>query len=156
MSSYVNPQNGLSKETWLKNNCSSGPLSAIRPWESELYKEQLPVCLVDNGPFTAAGITYSEHEFNDFNNPHDHRSKEWYIVPISRLFQVSDLHRYIKVDEVVEDATTETSIGTSYYNQSIASQVAETAIDTMAAFLVVDVVSEVLSSVADSIESVFD
>lgn len=154
MGAYINPQNGQSKEAWLKSNCNSGPLSAMRPWNTNLYQASLPVCLVDNGAFTAAAIAYNEREFNDFNDPHDHRPKVWFIVSIDRLTQVSDLHKYITINEVVEDMTVVGS--TNYYSPNVAAQVTETAIDTIATILVVDAISDLFSGTVDSVESLFD
>ena len=44
------------------------------------FKEDL-VCVVDNGPFAAAGYAFDEQEFNDFNDPNDLRPKKWFVVP---------------------------------------------------------------------------
>lgn len=41
----------------------------------------IPVCVVDNGPFEAAGVCYSQKEFNAFTQPEDYRDKTWLIVP---------------------------------------------------------------------------
>lgn len=38
------------------------------------------VCVVDNGPFDAAGYCFSEEEFKVFAS-NDGRSKRWLIVP---------------------------------------------------------------------------
>lgn len=38
------------------------------------------VCVVNNGPFDAAGYAYSEEEMNHFKLPDD-RPKQWLIVP---------------------------------------------------------------------------
>lgn len=48
------------------------------PFNNE--SSQLPVCLVDNGWMTAAGIAFDEHEMNDFMHP-DSRPKQWFLVP---------------------------------------------------------------------------
>lgn len=78
MGFYINPKDGSSKEDWLKKN---GSLLVFGPsefsWKDDV--EFLPVCLVDNGPFTAAGIAFNEREFQAFNRPDD-RPKEWYKV----------------------------------------------------------------------------
>lgn len=42
-------------------------------------KALLPVCLVDNGAFTAAGIAYCPQEAQAFAKP-DGRAKQWYLV----------------------------------------------------------------------------
>lgn len=46
---------------------------------------ELPVCLVDNGAFTAAGIAYDPRERDDFLRD-DGRTKYWFAVRRSRLF----------------------------------------------------------------------
>jgi hypothetical protein len=39
------------------------------------------VCVVENGPFDAAGWAFSKDEFNVFNDPNDPRRKRWLIHP---------------------------------------------------------------------------
>lgn len=38
------------------------------------------VCVVNNGLFEAAGITYDSTEFDEFNNPRDVRPKTWLLM----------------------------------------------------------------------------
>jgi len=47
----------------------------------------LPVCVVDNVFFEAAGVAYSEDEFNEFNHYRDTRPKQWLYVPIEVIRQ---------------------------------------------------------------------
>lgn len=91
MGCYVNPQTGT-KEEWLAENAQemSGPPHWGQGFDP---KEQLPVCLVDNGPFTAAAVAYCERELEDFNLPTDHRPKRWFMAPVKELNYVSDLLR---------------------------------------------------------------
>lgn len=79
MGYYVNPR-GESKEQWLKaNGVLINPDTALSNFN---YNSTcLPVCLVDNGLFTAAGICYSPEETATFNRPDDERPKDWYLVP---------------------------------------------------------------------------
>lgn len=94
MGAYVNPV-GQTKEAWLKEH---GELVSEAPKAfDERMKLELPVCLVDNGPFTAAGIAYSAGELSAFKYP-DGRRKEWYWVPTKKLMDldVSTLPRYMK------------------------------------------------------------
>ena len=49
----------------------------------------LPVCVVDNGQFTAACICYNEAEYDACNEPDDKRPKYWGLVPIKDLFEVA-------------------------------------------------------------------
>jgi hypothetical protein len=47
----------------------------------------LPVVLIDNGPFTAAGIYYCKEELIAFSDPNDRRPKKLYMVPIGKLIE---------------------------------------------------------------------
>lgn len=38
------------------------------------------VCVVDNGPFEAAGYCYDRSEFNEFSSPGDARPKTWIAI----------------------------------------------------------------------------
>lgn len=48
----------------------------------ECPKGFLPVCVVNNVFFEAAGVAYDEEEFNEFNHYLDVRPKQWLYVPI--------------------------------------------------------------------------
>ncbi|KKK55786.1 hypothetical protein LCGC14_3071060 [marine sediment metagenome] len=63
MGDYINPPEGT-KEDWLEEN---GELVAAPSWPPPA--DMVLVCLVDNGPFTAAAICYDEGEFSEFNAP---------------------------------------------------------------------------------------
>lgn len=88
MGCYVNPRDGSDKFTWLKKNGAetSGP--------GKITETHLPVCLVDNGLFEAAGIAFDEGELQAFNQPHDIRPRWWFVVPKAALYEVSDLKNY--------------------------------------------------------------
>lgn len=88
MGYYINPKD-CAKEQWLKENalhCNTQK-GYVPTWET-LEEGTLPVCLVDNGPFTAAGIAYSKDEMEAFSEPSDRRPKIWFIVPIDKLLAV--------------------------------------------------------------------
>ena len=87
MGYYINPPD-RSKEDWLKENAKQLPVAAIDSIES-VGEGNLPVCLIDNGPFTAAAIAYSNKELEYFNQP-DSRRKIWFSAPIEGLEKVSD------------------------------------------------------------------
>ena len=87
---YVNPPTER-KEAFLRNE---GTEIDKAPQWSEVPEGTLPVVLVDNGPFTAAGIAFSERELREFSDPGDYRPKRWYIVPIRKLLEVSNLTDY--------------------------------------------------------------
>jgi hypothetical protein len=83
MGYYVNPSS-TSKETWLQENGTKVP-DVLKFDEKPGYR---PVCLVDNGPFTAAGICYDDRELDAFKRPDDWRPKQWFMVPINKLLEI--------------------------------------------------------------------
>lgn len=61
-------------------------------------EEDVLVCLVDNGIFTAAGVVCDQRDWNDFSEyKKDKRKKKWYLVNKSLLPNVTgnDLKRYL-------------------------------------------------------------
>jgi len=92
MGCYINHPK-LQKEDWLLLHAKQyGPQAPL--WD-RVPEGELPVCLVDNGPFTAAGIAFSEEELHEFNDAEDPRPRFWYLAPISRLKTVSDIEKYL-------------------------------------------------------------
>lgn len=94
MGCYVNPKNE-SKEVWLEKHGTVIPISIDAPYNDYCEDECLPVILVDNGLFTAAGVAFDEREFKDFSNPTDLRPKKGYKVKIEDLKTVSDIENYL-------------------------------------------------------------
>ena len=86
MGLYINPSH-MSKEQWLIEN---GVLVMGVP-EFNKTASYFPVCLVDNGPFTAAAIAFDEREMAAFNQPRDYRLKEWYLVQKDKLIEAGFL-----------------------------------------------------------------
>ena len=80
MGYYINPSE-TTKERWLAEN-------GVRITTEEARKhsagEELVVCLVDNGAFTAAGICYDNRERDAFIHP-DERPRVWYRVEKTKL-----------------------------------------------------------------------
>lgn len=94
MGFYINPKSE-SKESFLKREGIS--LDKAPKWEDVPPKHMI-VILVDNGPFTAAGIAFDEQEYKDFTNPGDWRKKKFYFVPIEKLYDVTsnDFREYLE------------------------------------------------------------
>jgi hypothetical protein len=88
MGCYINPRN-QTKEEFLREH--GEPTST----PCEVTETHLPVVLVNNGPFTAAGVAYDNREREAFLYP-DPRPKQWFRVSREELRKVSDLARYEK------------------------------------------------------------
>jgi hypothetical protein len=83
MGFYVNPPNET-KETFLLREGLEVPKA---DWD-KVPKDSIPVILINNGMFTAAGITYDEKEYNAFLDPSDSRPKKIFIVKKSNLKEI--------------------------------------------------------------------
>ena len=87
MGYYINPPD-MSKEEFLAKHGT--PISAIQAEEYNFKEDKLPVCLLDNGAFTAAGIGIDAHEVQAFL--YGSRQRYWYFV------SKADLAPYYKED----------------------------------------------------------
>lgn len=85
MGIYINPPHET-KEQWLKDNAI---LLEEPPIWSEIPKGMLPICLVDNRAFTAAGIAYDAMELDAFINDGTARPKKWFMSFIEDLIKVA-------------------------------------------------------------------
>lgn len=90
MGCYINPEN-QSKESFLTHNGTLIDPSSYN-WKDE---QHLPVCLVDNGPFTAAAVCYDKNEMSHFTQPKDFRPKIWFKVSVEKLKEVSPIEAYL-------------------------------------------------------------
>lgn len=90
MGCYIDPQNE-DKEIFLAREGREVESDYIsQNYKTIKEKGDLPVVLVDNGPFSAAGVAYTEREFERFVR-YDNRPKRFFIVPIEKLKEVSDV-----------------------------------------------------------------
>lgn len=93
MGIYINPTSGT-KEEWLNKNyllITDKPSLQINPGDILSiadFKTMFPVCLVDNGLFTAAAVADDRREFDNFHT-NDGRLKVWYIVKLEDLLKDS-------------------------------------------------------------------
>lgn len=99
MGAYVNPP-GQNKEKWLEENAtqiSQGAAKRIAKNINNGATTELPVCLVDNGPFKAAGICFEKREFDAFSRSDDSRPKKWFKAKVDDLLEVSgELENYMR------------------------------------------------------------
>lgn len=79
MSYYINPPD-CTKEEFLEANATWRATG----FDPHKQGDDVLVCLVDNGMFTAAGICYSDGERQAFAHP-DGRYKIWFYVPLEKL-----------------------------------------------------------------------
>ena len=86
MDYYIDPRNE-SKESFLETRGVAVPDTF--KW-SDTPKGSLPVILINNGFFTAAGIAYSEAKFNAFTGVDDRRPKQFYTVSVEALLSLDD------------------------------------------------------------------
>lgn len=96
MGFYIDPKNGT-KEDWLFEHALL--LAGPPDWATVRQQSRLPVCLVNNGMFTAAGVCFSPDEQDEFARP-DRRPKLWFSVPIKDLYEVGALPQGFAVEEL--------------------------------------------------------
>lgn len=89
MGCYINPAN-VTKEAWLRANAVEVSLTEA---QASAFGDTLPICLVDNGPFTAAGVAFDSRELSSFARE-DGRPKRWFTASREALRGVSDLTHY--------------------------------------------------------------
>ena len=82
MGMYINEINGnpapnLGKDQFIINNVSGSEILPLPPTQ---WQEGL-VCVVDNGPFDAAGYCYDERELEHFKEERTGRPRKWLLVP---------------------------------------------------------------------------
>lgn len=99
MGAYVNLKDGNSIEDkfkWLEENGVEVKREII--FEEIDNEREMYVCAVSNGYFIAVAIAYSKQELEVFKQE-DGRKKYWFIVPIEKLKEVSDVEEYLKLEE---------------------------------------------------------
>lgn len=80
MGFYINPEN-QTKEEWLLNNARPTSSVEVEQWDFSEETEQYPICLIDNGPFTAAAVLYNHREIEAFTNyQHDPRPRFFFLA----------------------------------------------------------------------------
>lgn len=94
MGCYINPKNNGDKEYWLNSHGTKIVRENIDSFKDR-PEGKLPVILLDNGLFHAAGVAFSQEEWEVFSNPSDSRPKKYFYVPISELKEVSPLKDYL-------------------------------------------------------------
>jgi len=92
MGAYINVKN-QPKEDWLKEKGTEISLGDALKWTD--FEVNFLVVLVDNGPFTAAGVAYDRREKDGWLQP-DPRPRSFYSVKKEDLIAVSPLEEYLE------------------------------------------------------------
>lgn len=82
MGEYVNPDN-KSKEDFLAKNGTQIDAGSLAGLLND--SDNVGVCLVDNGKFTAAAVAYNMREVTEFTREDDYRPRKFYSVPRAAL-----------------------------------------------------------------------
>lgn len=87
MGYYINPPDETKEQFLRREGTLLG--GAHLSWDS-VPEGYLPVILVDNGLFTAAGIAYSADELKVFTQTTDPRPREIYLVRLEKILEVCE------------------------------------------------------------------
>lgn len=79
MGQYINQIEGITMGPDFESKCLIIKMHGGEATEAKEFEENL-VCVMDNGPFAAAGYAYSEEEWKVFSLPDD-RKKQWFVLP---------------------------------------------------------------------------
>lgn len=92
MGYYINTGHNVGKAEWLIANESALELTFVPRSLADLSPDtELNglICVVNNGPFEAAGFIYSDRELEAFTDPSDYRDKRWLVMPLERAKELS-------------------------------------------------------------------
>lgn len=84
MGFYINPTDGRTPEQWLANEGVLITDQIAKKFNSWKHGNHLPVCLVDNGDFKAAGIAVDE-QLRDTMLRDTGRPTVWFLVERHKL-----------------------------------------------------------------------
>lgn len=88
MGLYINPPD-MTKEEWLAKYAEEATPTDLALTTYPLG-DKVPVVLVDNGWFTAAGVMYSVRELQEFLDPFDSRPKKCFLASKEELLKLPD------------------------------------------------------------------
>lgn len=84
MGYYIETSGPKNKAQWLVNNAKGVIVPAATP-----SADSIPVVVMNNGPFEAAGIAYNQDELAAFTSPHDYRPKTIVMVPRDEVLKLN-------------------------------------------------------------------
>lgn len=87
MGYYINGGMAKGKCEYLESALAAVPFDwKTKTWD-DVPQDKVPVIVVDNGPFEAAGIAYSENEYLVFTEPSDKRPRTGYLIDREKAIQ---------------------------------------------------------------------
>lgn len=90
MGFYLEPPVMRGKADWLIRNFGAREISLSEAKEIVSdSQEEAVICVVDNGPFEAAGFCYDHQEMWSFTQPDDPRPKRWLAAPREAVIEAS-------------------------------------------------------------------
>jgi hypothetical protein len=87
MGIYINPPNVASKAAkvaYIAERSKPITASEFRAWEPG-KEGKFAVCVVDNGPFNAAGVAYDKREAEAFTTPEEWRPQQFFLMPLEAM-----------------------------------------------------------------------
>lgn len=79
MGFYIETDGHNNKANWILKNCKDSYVAPIT-LDINVPKGFVPVVVMDNGAFEAAGVAFDQKELNDFIDPRDGRPKQLLMV----------------------------------------------------------------------------
>lgn len=80
---YIETNTAKNKAGWIVNNMHGKVQTNPHYTDGDYFT----VCVVDNGPFEAAGVCFSELEFQAFSDIDDLRPKVYLTVPREEVYK---------------------------------------------------------------------
>ena len=84
MGYYIETNGRKGKAKWLVDNAKA--IVIREPVDGTA--DMIPVCVVDNGAFEAAGIAFDARELAVFADPNDERERKWLSVPRTEVLKL--------------------------------------------------------------------
>lgn len=86
MGYYIETDQPKLKHLWIEQYLNGTVMSKDEILQHKTA-DNVPVVVVNNGPFEAAGIAFSKNEWEAFNEPDDPRSKKYLLVNKAELIK---------------------------------------------------------------------
>lgn len=89
MGYYINTGENVGKAEYLIERYGAQEMTGSPRSLRDLPSDLGLVCVVNNGPFEAAGFVFSDRELEAFTEPTDYRFKRWLTMPLDKAKELS-------------------------------------------------------------------